>query len=286
MENVLELKNVTKTYNEFALKEISFNLKKGDIMGFIGPNGAGKSTTIKIIMNLIKKDSGSVKIFGIDSEKNSKELKEKIGFVYDQTYCYENLKLLDMKNIIKGFYKDWDDNTFLKYIKEFELPKNRCIKELSKGMKIKYTLSIALSHKAELIIMDEPTSGLDPIFRDELLDILQSISGNKSIFFSTHITSDLEKIANSITFLNKGKIQFSEDKSSILNKYKIIKGDNCIINSEVEKKLIGIKKGNSEFEAIICNDDINNNLNISGTNIRDASLEDIMVYLVRNQRNV
>ncbi|WP_304519453.1 ABC transporter ATP-binding protein [Clostridium estertheticum] len=286
-DNILEVKNLTKNYKDFTLKDINFELKKGYIMGFIGPNGSGKSTTINLIMNLIKKDSGDVKIFGLDNIKNEKDIKQRIGFVYDETYCYENLKLIEMKNIIARFYKNWDDNAFNKYLLDFNLPKNKKIKELSKGMKIKYSLAIALSHKAELILMDEPTSGLDPVFRSELLQILRFIiqDENKSIFFSTHITTDLEKVADSITFINNGKIVFSDSKDDILEKYKIVKGDRSIINANTKQEFIGINESSFGFEALTDNAERIKKVIDKDILIERASLEDIMVYTVKGGSN-
>lgn len=285
MENILEVNNLSKDYDGFSLKNINFKLERGYIMGFIGQNGAGKTTTIKLIMNLINRRSGEIKIFGLDNIKNEKEVKEKIGFVYDETYCYEDLSLIAMKNIIARFYKRWDDAVFNKYIAEFNLPKNKKIKDLSKGMKIKYSLAIALSHKAELIIMDEPTSGLDPVFRSELLEILSSIiqDENKSVFFSTHITTDLERIADYITFIDDGKIVFSDSKESILEKYKIVKGDNSLINETTKKAFLGIKQNSFGFNALT--NDENEVKNVFGKNLifEKASLEDIMVYTVRGR---
>lgn len=197
MEKILEIKNVSKQYDDFSLKNINISLDRGYVMGFIGPNGAGKSTTIKLIMNLIKKDSGQIKVFGLDHEKDEMKIKEKIGFVYDENHFYEELTVHEMKNMIRPFYKRWDEKLFAKYVKEFKLPIKKTIKHLSKGMKMKFSLAVALSHHAELLIMDEPTSGLDPLIRSELLDILRILieDENKAVFFSTHITSDLEKIA-------------------------------------------------------------------------------------------
>ena len=165
---MLEIKNLTKDFNKFKLDNVSFKLEPGYIMGFIGPNGAGKSTTIKLIMNLLKKDSGEIKVFGKDHIQFEKEIKNRIGFVYDESYFYEDLTIRQMKNIISPFYKKWDEKLFNKYIKDFDLDLNQKIKKLSKGMKMKITLAIALSHNADLIIIDEHTSGLDTIFRSEI----------------------------------------------------------------------------------------------------------------------
>lgn len=288
MDNILEVKNITKKYKDFTLDNVSFQLEKGYIMGFIGPNGAGKSTTIKLIMNLVKKNSGEIKIFGLDNIKNEKEVKQKIGFVYDENYFYEELNLQQMKNIIAPFYKNWNEKDFNKYIHEFDLPKNKKIKELSKGMKMKYSLAIALSHGADLIIMDEPTSGLDPIFRSEILDILYSIiqDENKGIFFSTHITTDLEKVADYITFLNKGKIVFSGTKDDILQSYSIVKGDKLLLDRDTKKEFIGVKENSFGFEALTNNTEKVKTIFNNNVLIERATLDDIMVYTVRGHENV
>lgn len=199
MENILELNGVTKRYGDFSL-QVDLSLKRGYIMGFLGPNGAGKSTTIRLIMGLVRKDGGRIRLFGLDLDTHEREIKERIGFVFDQNYFYEELTAEEMKNTIRPFYSRWDESLFRKYAKQFDLPLNKPIKQLSKGMKTKFSLAVALSHDAELLIMDEPTSGLDPLIRSEILDILQEIiqDENKSVFFSTHITSDLDQIADFI----------------------------------------------------------------------------------------
>lgn len=185
MENILELNHVSKAFDGFALDDVSFSLEKGYIMGFIGPNGAGKSTTIRCMMDLIHIDSGDVRLFGEDFRHDLKSLKQRIGFVYDQDVFFEDLTVDKNKRIISPFYEHWDDVVFYRYIKEFNIPLDKKIKDLSKGTKMKFALAIALSHHAELIIMDEPTSGLDPVFRKELLDILLGViqDENKAIFF-------------------------------------------------------------------------------------------------------
>lgn len=285
MNNILEIKDLKKGYKDFTLNNISFNLKKGYIMGFIGPNGAGKTTTIKLIMNLIHKDSGEITIFGLDNVKDEIAIKDRIGFVYDENYYYEDLTLETMKNIIAPFYSRWDDNCFKNYIKDFNLnPKSR-IKELSKGMKMKFSLAIALSHNAELIIMDEPTSGLDPIFRREILEILSNIiqDENKSIFFSTHITTDLEKIADYITFINNGNLVFSQPKDHILEKYGIVKGGLDILTSSARKEFIGIKENSFGFEALTNNIAKTKAMFKNEVLIEKPSLEDIMFYTISNK---
>lgn len=288
MDNILEIKNLNKSYDSFSLRNINFTLHKGYIMGFIGPNGAGKSTTIKLIMNLVKKDSGSIKVFGMDNITHEKSIKQKIGFVYDENYYYEELTIKEMKNIIAPFYKEWNNKIFDKYIKDFELPLNKKIKELSKGMKMKFSLAVALSHNAELIIMDEPTAGLDPIFRSELLDILYNIiqDENIGIFFSTHITTDLEKIADYITFINKGQIIFSEEKDKVLEDYAIIKGKRELLDKDVKKDFIAVRENSYGFEALTNNLQKAKRILGEGALLERPTLEDIMVYTVRGSKNV
>ena len=170
MANILEIKRLKKTFKDFTLNNINFNLPAGFITGFIEPNGSGKTTTIKLIMNLLRKDSGEIKVFDLDHITHEKEIKNRIGFVYDENHFYEELTVEEMKRIIAPLYDKWDENDFSNYIKKFGLSRNKKIKELSRGMKVKYSLAIALSHHAELLIMDEPTSGLDPVVRSEILD--------------------------------------------------------------------------------------------------------------------
>lgn len=283
MDKILEVNNLRKEYKYFTLNNISFSLQRGYIMGFIGPNGAGKSTTIKLIMNLIHRNQGTIKIFGLDNIKHEKEIKDRIGFVYDENYYYEELTMDTMKKIVVPFYSRWDDDAFNKYMKDFDLNPKKKIKELSKGMKMKFALAVALSHNAELIIMDEPTSGLDPVFRREILDILYSIiqDENKSIFFSTHITTDLEKIADYITFINEGSIVFSKTKDDIMESYGIVKGGLELLNDSSRKEFLGIRENAFGFEALT--DDQNKVKKLFGDKvvIEKPSLEDIMVYMVR-----
>lgn len=286
MEYALEINNLSKQYKEFELKDVSFKLEKGYIMGFIGPNGAGKSTIIRLIMNLIKKNSGEISILGMDNLKHEKEVKQRIGFVYDENYYYEELSMEAMKNIVAPFYKGWEDNTFKRYMKDFDLNSKAKIKTLSKGMKMKFSLAMALSHGAELIIMDEPTAGLDPVFRSELLDITHELiqDENKSIFFSTHITTDLEKVADYITFINKGRIEFSKSKDEIMEGYHIVKGDKAILDGDIKSHFLSIRENNYGFEALT--DDAAKIKTIFKNNVilEKASLEDIMVYTVRRQQ--
>lgn len=279
--NILEIKDLNKSFKNFSLKNITFSLPKGYIMGFIGPNGAGKSTTIKLIMNLIKKDSGSIKVFGMDNITHENEIKNRIGFVYDENYYFEELTMGQIEQIISPLYKNWDKKKFREYMALFNLDEKQIIKELSKGMKIKFSFVVALSHGAELLIMDEPTSGLDPVIRDEILQLLSQIiqDEEKAVFFSTHITSDLDKIADYITFINDGKLIFSEEKDIIFDEYAIVKGKNELLNNnELKNMLIGLKENAYGFEGLTKNKyevikKFSNNILIEKPN-----LEDILLY--------
>lgn len=283
---MLEVKNLTKEFfMGFKLDDISFKLDPGYIMGFIGPNGSGKSTTIKLIMNLLKKDAGEIKIFGKDHIESEIEIKDRIGFVYDEPFFYEDLTLEKMKNIIAPFYSQWDEKQYESYLKKFELKPQYVIKRMSKGMVTKFALAIALSHHAQLIIMDEPTSGLDPIFRREILDIIYDLIKDESlsIFFSTHITTDLERIADYITYINKGKLVFSKSKDEIMDNFGLVKGGPEELIPALRDNLLDLRESSVGFTGLTENVNI---IKASYPNllIERPSLEDIM-YATRGDRD-
>ncbi len=225
MGNILEINNLCKKYDNFELKDITFSLPKGMIMGFIGENGSGKTTTIKAILGIIKKYEGDIKIFGVDNKTNSEEFKEDIGVVLDDMFFPEILTPNDINNSFKSIFKNWDSKMFYDYLKEFSLLPNKQIKTFSKGMRKKLEIITSLSHKPKLLILDEPTSGLDPVARLEIINIFQKFIENAdaSILFSTHITTDLEHIADYITFIDNGHIILSKTKDELLEKYGIVK---------------------------------------------------------------
>ncbi|NYV64158.1 ABC transporter ATP-binding protein [Bacillus sp. Gen3] len=280
MENVIEIQNVHKSFEGFQLKDLTLTVKKGFVTGFIGGNGVGKSTTIKLIMNLLQPDSGTISVFGLNYKEHEKEIKQRIGFVYDENVFYDHLTLAEMKEIVKRSYVNWDDHLFNDYVKTFNLPLTKKIKSFSKGMMMKASLSIALSHHAELIIMDEPTSGLDPIFRRELLDILHQLmqDGTKTIFFSTHITTDLDTIADYITFIHQGEHIFTKELYQIEEEYAIVKGGLDLLDRETEKEFISIRKSNYGFEALTANKARTEEVFGEMVLIEKPTLEDIMYY--------
>ncbi len=284
--NILELNNINKKYDnqdDFAIKDVSFSLKEGYIMGLIGKNGAGKTSIINMIMNIVKLDSGNINIFKKDHIEYEKEIKDNIGFVYEDSNYYERLSVYEMKNLIAPFYSKWNDDEFNNYLKRFEINGNKKISELSKGMKVKFSLSIALSHNAKLIIMDEPTSGLDPISRREMLDILQELieKDKISVLFSTHITTDLDKIADFITYIDNGQVLFSKSKEEIMDKYKIIKAGLTDLDKIDEKIIIGINKTNLGFDGLIKSEDLNKLEDIEYV-IETPVIEDLMYYMGRD----
>ncbi|GKX65014.1 ABC transporter ATP-binding protein [Inconstantimicrobium mannanitabidum] len=279
MNNVLELSNVRKEFKEFSIKDISFSVEKGYIMGFIGPNGAGKTTTIKLILNMLKKNSGSIKLFGLDHINDEEEIKEDVAVVFDKPYYLDDWNLSDVERAVKMFHKRWDSRVYDKYLKEFGLSREKKVKELSKGMQMKLMIAVAFSHDAKLLILDEPTGGLDPVARDEFLDFLSSYieEGDRSVLFSTHITSDLEKIADYITYLRDGQIIFTGTKDELLEKYCIIKGAKEDINEEQAKNIIGIRHHHTGFEGLI---DVSKLAGFSNKIITDkATLDDIMIFM-------
>ncbi len=281
----MKIEHLTKYYNDFTLKDIDFNIPKGSIMGLVGENGAGKTTTIKLILNIIKRDKGSIRIFGLDNIENEMEVKERIGVVLDESNFYIDLNPNDISKVMENIYKSWDNNTFFSYLKQFNLPKNKKIRDLSKGMKMKLSIAVALSHKPDLLILDEPTSGLDPIVRNEVLDIFLDFiqDEEKSILFSTHITSDLDKIADYITFIHKGELILTENKDALINDYGIIKCGKEDFNKMDKMDIIGYRKNQFGYEILISNKE-RAQMKYKGLTLDSVNLEDIMLFYIRGER--
>lgn len=252
MNAILEVENLNKSYGDFSLTDITFSLPEGCITGFIGINGAGKTTTLRTLLGLAKKSSGSVRIFGLDMEKNEQQIKNRIGVVLDDGCFYDELSLAEMKSILSSAYTTWSEQDFKRYMDLFSLDPKKKIHTLSKGMKMKYALALALSHNAELLIMDEPTSGLDPLIRSQLLNVLTEYmeNGGKGVFFSTHITSDLDKIADMLIMINNGRIVFQEDKDFLLDTYRIVKGDAKALTEDVRKLFLSITETSFGFTGV------------------------------------
>lgn len=277
----LEVKHLNKQYEHFQLKDVSFQLEKGYIMGFIGANGAGKTTTIKSILNLIRTDSGEVRIWGKNIAEHEVELKQEIGSAFGDINFYTRSKIKTITNVVKTFYRNWDDDTYYKYLKKFNLLEDKKIAELSTGMRVKYSLALALSHGAKLLILDEPTSGLDPVARDNLLDIFQELvqDGEISILFSTHITSDLEKCADYITYIHNGRIINSAEKEQFMDTYRLLNGSQEQLEL-VKDRLISYKTNSFGFTGLIHTEDFDPALDIRSA---IPNLEEVMIYFSRKE---
>lgn len=284
MEEVLKVENLCKHYSTFSLNNVSFAIKPGEIMGFIGRNGAGKTTTLKAIMNLIHFEKGSIYAFGEKIIDNELEIKQKIGFSLSEVNYYPNRSIKQLVNIIKKFYINFDEQKFKNLCQMFKLDINKKIEQLSSGMKVKYSLAIALSHDVQLLILDEPTSGLDPVSRDEILDIFRDIvkSGNKAILFSTHITSDLDKCANKITYINNGNIIYSGSKKDFIESYLYVVDESK--DSSLLNEYFSYKEIDGRIEGLISKEKkhLFEKTNIS---LKTPDLEQIMIYLERSKNN-
>ncbi len=252
MSDILKVEHLNKSYKAFALTDVTFSLPEGCITGFIGANGAGKTTILRTILGLTQKNSGSIQIFGLDMERNAKQIKNRIGVVLDDGCFYEELSLAEMKSIISSAYTMWSEQDFKRYMDMFKLEPKQKISTLSKGMKMKYALALALSHNAELLIMDEPTSGLDPMIRSQLLKVLADYmeNGGKGVLFSTHITSDLDKIADMLIMIDHGRIVFQEEKDVLLDNYRIVKGDTKLLTEEMRKLFLSVTETPFGFTGI------------------------------------
>lgn len=280
MENSIEIKGLCRKYPQFQLKDISFNVPCGTVMGFIGENGAGKSTTIKAILGLLNKGEGSIKVLGEDAADLSPAVKEKIGIVFDGLSFPETLNAVQLDKVMAGLYKTWNSEVFFGYMKRFDLPLKKKFKGFSRGMQMRLSIAAALSHDPQLLVLDEPTSGLDPVMRSEILDIFLEFMQDEthSILLSTHITSDLEHIADYITFIHKGELIFTQERNEMRDKYRILKCTPEDVERMDKADIIGMKK--TRFTVEVLTDAADKYPDI----VADIpSIEDIMVYYVKEQ---
>ena len=282
MEDILKVEHLCKDYPSFSLKNVSFAVKPGQIMGFIGRNGAGKTTTLKSIMNLLHYQNGKITVFGKDMTEYELENKQRIGFALSELNYYPNKTIRQIMDVTKRFYNNFDERKFEEVCKLFNLNIDKKLEELSSGMKVKYSVAIALSHNAELLILDEPTSGLDPVSRDEILDIFRDIvkSGNRAILFSTHITSDLDKCATGVTYIHDGYIIYSGTKDDFVKGYLFVKDKKK--NKDITKEYISWKELDDHIEGLISVDK-KSLFEKAGLEPVEPDLEQIMVYLERSK---
>lgn len=281
MDYVLELRDVTKKYDGFTLNKVNLALPTGSIMGFVGENGAGKSTTIKLILDLIRKDSGTIQLFKKDYQKLSLDRKEDIGVVMDDSCFPEVLSASQIGKLSARFYKNWDSAVYQTYLERFRLPEKKEIKDYSKGMKMKLNIACALSHNAKLLILDEATSGLDPVIRDEILDIFLEFIQDEShsILMSSHITSDLEKICDYITLIHKGNIVFTSTKDDLLDTYGIVKCSEADMQNLPRKAIVSYRKNQFGVEVLVYKQMISSHLMID-----PATIEEIMLFYIRGTK--
>ncbi len=286
MKTVLEINSLYKNYGDFYLQDVNMLLKKGTLTGFIGPNGSGKTTTIKCILNMVQPDKGKITVLGMDSISKNLEIKSKLGIVLDDGHFYEDLSITKMKNLIAPMYPAWDDKAFCLYMKKFGLSEGKKIKDLSRGMRMKYALALALSHGADIFILDEPTSGLDPLVRSELMDILKNIvfEDGKTVLMSTHLTSDLDKIADYLYFILDGKIILHGRKDEIKDQHAIVKGDVAILSPDCEKYFVGINKTAYGFEGLTDHKTILKKALQKPVIYEVPTIEDIMLYYIRRHK--
>lgn len=283
MTDVIQINHLSKKFSPFEMEDMTFSIKQGYITGLIGPNGAGKTTLIKMMMGMVLPDRGSITIFGENNLHNEPGIKNRIGYVSDENYFYDHLTILQIKKVIAPFYTNWDESSYLKYLDLFKLSPKKKIKDLSKGMKMKFSLAVALSHGAELLIMDEPTAGLDPVFRREMLEMLSDhIQDEKrSILFSTHNTTDLDRIADYIIFLNEGRIVFNETKEELPQRYALVKGGRELLDRDVRELFTGIRETAHGFEGFM-SDRAEAERTFSDIAICETpTLEDIMYFTVK-----
>ncbi len=288
MDNIVEISHLKKQYKGFLLDDVSLTVPQGSIMGLIGPNGAGKTTTIKILMNMVRANSGDVKIFGMNHSENEKAIKNRIGYVGEDQYFYGDKTVAWTGDFVSGFFDQWDKNKFQKFITDFAISRTKKISELSKGMKVKFSLALALSHNPDLILLDEPTAGLDPIIRREVLEILRglSVDENKSVIISSHITDDISRIADYVAFLVEGKIRLSGEKDELLSQWKRIHYKDGALDKNIidslknrEKHMFGLSGVTDRYLEL--KESLDRGLAEDTVKLENVSLDDILIAFVK-----
>lgn len=286
MKNAVEINNLRKEYPEFILEDIALDIPSGYVTGIIGPNGAGKTTTIKLIIGLIERDGGTIKVLGLDNLLNEIKIKNRVGYIGEEQYFYEFHSARWTGKFVSHFYKNWDEEKFDSFLEKFELPPKKRIKSYSKGMKVKLSLAIALSHEPEIIILDEPTSGLDPVVRHDILDFLEDFArSGKTVIISSHITDDITRIADYVAYMIKGKIRLYESKDALLSSWKRIhikKGalDNAILSSleNINEHMFGITGVTKDYLKL--KDKLSQGLASGDIKVENVDLDDILIKMV------
>lgn len=278
MTNSLEVKNLSKSFDDFALRDISFTLPQGYLMGLIGPNGSGKTTLIKLILNMLKREEGEISILGLDNITHEQQAKAELGVVFDSNYFNDDWQVAQVEKSLSPFYPNWNSEQFAGMLNRFHISPTKKVKELSKGMQMKLMLACAFSYNAKLLILDEPTSGLDPVSRDELLHILSEYieDGQHSVLFSTHITADLERIADYITYINYGELFFSGNKDEFVDMFRVVKGAREELSTDIQEKAVSVRTFSTGFEALIKTQDC---VLFPNLTVELASIDEIVVFV-------
>ncbi len=285
--NVIEVKDVSFQSSAFSINNLSFSIPQGFVTGFIGANGAGKTTIIRMIMDIIEPNHGHISIFGEPIANKPKWIKNKIGFVYSEVYFNQQWTAKKLEKMVSPFYTDWDSQTFKNYLEKFNLPFNEKIKHFSTGMKMKLSLALALSHHAELFILDEPTAGLDPIVRNEVLEILQSelLDEHKTLFISTHIISDLEKIADYLVHIKDGEVIMQGFRHQLQEQYSIVQGDNQDLDEELNRLFLYKEVKSTGFVGFTKQAQVFKELFGKKVNIKQPTIEELMIYIEKSKSN-
>lgn len=287
MENILELQNLSKSYakSDFTLDRISFSLPYGSILGFVGENGAGKTTTIGCILNTIRKDGGTVKLFGKEMSDEDTDIREKIGVVYDGDNFPGFWTAAQLSKVMAGLFKNWDQALFQKYLEDFQLPAKQKIKCYSKGMTMKLAIAAALSHHSELLILDEATSGLDPVMRDDMLDVFLEFvqEENHSILLSSHITSDLEKVADYITFIHKGRLILTAPKDDLVYRYAVMRCRERQFQTVDREDVLAYRKRDTQIDVLVA-DGREAQRKYKDVVVDHTSVDEIMLLLAKGER--
>lgn len=282
----VEVNELRKDYRDFSLNNISFSLPSGHVMGFAGQNGAGKTTTIRLILNMTCRDKGTIKVLGMDNILNEQLIKQDIGVVFDDIFFVDSWKVYEVERVVKSFYTHWDSKQYRQYVSDFELPMDKKVKELSRGMKMKLMLATAMSHNAKLLILDEPTSGIDPVARNDLIEILSRYvsDSERSIFFSTHITTDLEKIADYITLIDRGSIFYTGTTEGLLERFYLIKGSLAQLTDELRKRIIGLSTYRIGFQGLV---PVSDAAHLSNENItlEKPVIDDLLMHISKRNHN-
>lgn len=284
INHIIEIEGLEKRYGDFRLEIPSFRVEAGTVTGLVGANGAGKSTTLKLLLNLIRRDAGAIRILGMDNVERETDIKQEIGVVFDEPCFHDLLSPRNIGSVMREWYKNWDDGRYARLLDRFSLPGDKPVKEFSRGMKMKLSIAAAMCHNPKLLILDEPTGGLDPLVRDEILDMFLEFlqDESRSILLSSHITSDLDKIADTIALLDKGRLVFHEEKDALLDSYAVVKGGSDQLAGLPGEELVGLRRNRFGFEALCRRETAGKHPELAAEH---PTIEEIMLFFTKGHMN-